>query len=511
MTNSQPGPAIEESGSAQLAGLLAHIRDTTSQVLGEAGATSQSAMLVRYVVDCFTQFARSYYQAFTVALRADPAVTGNPQLYAYQQHRAIERLCSDWDLLVPLLYATADSRVRVLEALFSAALPNPYWIDLMFQQWDARTDALPGKARVRNRAMLTGHRLHFITVPYFSRRFELVRFFYAPYVAISGVPIYDLESPWNWHVVWHEMAGHITQVMHTLHAVERLAGQISTGAAGDAWALWRRLYEHAPGATPAAGDEPWKNVKPIDFVAELLEDAYPALALGPTTLPTLQRVLAQHYRDAYQLEDLRHPPMQMRIDCVATSLLILGSSRDELAQFGMTDEQFQRCEQLAPSVRQIHEALLGNDRPAIVAQRAEKLSAAQIDPLKQHLLVGEAFAGTPSIPTLIAAARQAFEQQPAERAAIAERTMHIVGNTAQTLAAATAGQEPGKPLPLPDDQFFGDLVSGLSWQDLLRTTFQATDFATPFEHGHPHQEVNLRFTSNDGMPHTVVHNQFEHN
>lgn len=507
MIESESLAKIKASGQSQLAGLLDHVRNTTAQVLAEPELQNQSTALVRYVVDCFVHFAQAYFHAITAALDADAEV-GAQQLYAYQQHRAIERLCGNWEALVPLLYATSDPRVDLLETLVSAALPNPYWLELMLQEWDAHTEALPGKARVRNRSALTGNQLHFITVPYFSRRFELLRFFYAPYVAVSGVPIYDLRSPWDWHVVWHEMAGHLVQVMTSHRVIARLADKINTGSADDIWATWRTLYEHAPGA--ADDTHPWEQVNPADFVAELLEDAYCVISLGTTTLSTLTRVLPQHYESSYGLADLRHPSMQMRIDMAAALLLDLGNTSASLSELGVTPEQLERCTQLLPGIRMLHATLVGNEDQAMIVQRKEQLLNGQVEAVERHLLAGASVEGTPSIPTLIAAARLAFEAHPEEHTTIAERAMQLAGQAADTFALNASALKPAKPLPLPDQQFFTDLVAGQSWQQLLQTSFQTVDFATPFGHPHPHGEITLRFSSDDGTPHAITHNQFEH-
>jgi hypothetical protein len=127
--------------------------------------------------------------------------------------------------------------------------------------------------------------------------------------------------------------------------------------------------------------------------------------------------------------------------------------------------------------------------------------SARLDAKAQSSVQDEFFHGRPvgGVPTtaILAAARLAFEQDPAKGLDIARAAY-------ESLPAA---DEPYVALPAPGDDFFASLVARSSWKELLHQAFHAYDGATP--KGHDSHPVTLSWTAH-GESHSIRHTNADH-
>jgi hypothetical protein len=425
------------------------------------------AVAVRYVINCFSYFAYAFYDAFCAALPSEDDPT-DAQLHerAYRQHQAINRLCNEWKHLEPLIYAARDPHLGILQSLADAARPA--------QQGEPST----------------------IYIPIFGRRFGLGSFRFAPGVHVIGVPFYNLETPWDWQVLWHEIGGQIVRLIEQTvdsegkNEIEKeILPQLSA-----CWQIWRDRYirpadSAAPldrattvraSPVPLPGDEPVAGltVAPIKFeqidqagwIAELLEDAYCVMSLGPATLATLKRVLRQHYRDPGRLWDNRHPVPGLRLDMARVVAQEMGfqlQSRDvsiEHNDLKMT--------------------------AAILCQTIDKFGGAACDQalldtadeLASELAAGQQIERSQaSIKAIVIAASQAFDSHPEAATAIAQAATAALQGTIED-------SQDLEEKSVPAEKHFGSLFSDKTWSELLSEPYYEVDEAVYYGEHTPYQE-----------------------
>lgn len=478
-----------------LYGLFSHIEEMKKRYVD--GQTSQSASAGRYLADSFMSFARAYFDAFIKALDADTSVTQSRR--PYLMHKAIQRLSGDWEELARILAAIDGPYIAVLEALVQVARPSAQWASDHVAQEEKRK----GQSIVKKASEMPPQ---FITLPYFGRHFELISFKYAPDVFVTGVPLYNLESPWDWHVVWHEMAGHIVNLLEESKEIEKRI--IPNLEARNYWQVWRARYDLASGrdtrergsthtgATTAtvgrtgpdhAGDREaeretpptWDEIRKADWIAEILEDAYGILSLGPAMYRSLEHVLRQNYADDFELTDKRHPPLRLRLDMAGAILLTRLAEKDHrsiLTSLGFDDERIAACEELRPIAQVIVETLIGDGvHPSYIRNLFDPSEVEMAETLKQQLLENQELTPGATIPALINAAHLAFKQEP--RAAL-----HISKATKAAITAMSPIEAGLQSPAMPDNAVVQSLVDGKSWQELLDEPFSTSDNAAPLDH-----------------------------
>lgn len=474
---------VTTSGWMQLHSLVEHIRHMTMKLVGRE--SSQSAAAALYLVNCFVSFAYHYYDAFYKSLNADGEIKSDQHKRIHWQHQAIEKLCNDWEALNPLLYAVKDPSVRVLETLVRGAKPSEDWATRWVEEWAQTTTSYWDKTKqqvwedwAQEEWGDEKWELGVITVPYYGRHFELVRFDYAPHVSVTGVPIYNLATPWDWHVVWHEMAGQVVRQLEKIEGDEetnRIEQEILPALPEDTWETWRKKYYYG-----ISGDEDalaWDGIDKAGWIAELLEDGYGVLSLGSTMRSALQSVLRQHYEDDDALGDERHPPPRLRFDMAGAMLLEMNFGPEKLKELGLTDEEIKACKDLQPVAEILYRTLA-----EYVRQVFDPSRTSEIDKLKDELLA-RGNIDKASIPALIAAVRLAFEEQPQDAKRIADNARRVIRS--MSVASQTA-----KEITPPPDEYFKKLVEGKEWGELLSKSFQKTDLAV-HKDNHTKWEENL--------------------
>ncbi len=465
---------VKADGWMQLYSLVKHVVEKRKVISGD-GVLTRSVVHVCYLVDCFVLFAYHYFDAFVNALDDDSTLDDRAK--RYWQHRAIERLCDGWDHLRPLLFMVKDERVKIFEVLVDAAKP--------------------GKISQERR----------ITVPYYSRHFELVSFKYARGVTITGVPIYDLESPWNWHVIWHEMAGHIVhkleeegEILKAVRKVHRVRGDKAMGKTfpkqqNDPWENWRNFYADKKDEIvfPWEEDNPEKvDALQAEWIAELIEDGYSVLCLGLEMLSTLQRVLRQHYESDFALKDRRHPPPKLRFDLAGALLLTMGYDAADLDEYGL--DAIEGCHALEPIAAIVFNTLHESGKPSFVKRVFRKKK-----PTK-----GDTSTAIDFFHDLISSARRKFEENPERASEIADE---MIDNIPLLSLSGIEGLE------LPSADFFMDMVGAREWKDLLFAVFQKLDRVDLEDHqmmtNYDHGNTEIEFNTRHGR-HIVKHVEADH-
>jgi hypothetical protein len=483
--------AVVANSWMQMSGLIMHIQKMTNKLVGKRWNKGQSAVVVRYLVNCFVNFAYHYYDAFCKSLLDESESELDKRAYRY--HQAIEKLCNDWEALFPLLYAARmakDSYFRILQALVGSAEPSMHYWKQMWQQWEWNgvedSELTAWNAWKADQWGDQPWKQGTITIPHYGRHFELVNFRYAPGVFVVGVPLYNLESPWDWHVVWHEMGG---RVVHQLEKEERTE-QILKEIPKEAWDAWRDKYA-APqdgdndGEGASASDSPaeaelsWDNIQKPGWVAEFLEDAYSIISLGPVMVTTLRRVLRQHYEEDHTLQDDRHPPPCLRFDMAGAVLLEMGFQKEKLQELELDP---QNCSALGPVAEILYRTMTGDSESRYVRQAFNPDDAGAAEGLKDELLTKEAKDITDApTSTLIAAACLAFEKDPQAGPQIARTVREMI------VRSTPRDEITLDDIEIAPERQFVRLVEGKTWRQLLGESFHDEDPAIYYKHHHSGQ------------------------
>lgn len=442
------------NGWMQLQSLLTRIEDglTNSRLSGEYGTavTNLLQFFANYVFEFYREFCR----------RLDSANDLDPQQRAYWQHQAVERLCNEWETFTPLLSPLKDPYTKILPALIQAA-----------------------KAGVTLK--------HTRFIPYYGQHFELKTFDFAPDYSVVGMPIYNLNTPWDWHVIWHELAGQVVSSFSTTN------NQLPTLSEAT-WEKWKTRYFNAD----ANEEFDWEtHIDKPGWISELIEDAFSVLLLGPVMLQTLMDVLRQHYESDDAIRDSRHPTPQLRYDIAGAILLERGFNEEALIELSLNVDY---CNELRPVARQLISVLQqhqneNGEQLGYVNEAEFFTSALQIEAeeLGNALLKGSSL-DSPSIRVLIAGARLAARQAPNKANDIAVRVQNQIKNSYQEAGLAPLSQS-------GNVAFFQNLVQipvG-TFQDLLGKSFQSADLAIWSRVSHSRHNSWISFRSH-GMNHSIL-------
>jgi hypothetical protein len=210
----------------------------------------------------------------------------------------------------------------------------------------------------------------FVVLPHFGRHFELVSFNYEPSIFVLGVPVASIYCPWEWPLIWHEMAGlYVREHANASDGViEKLAGLIKQHVSNpELWKQWVAEYGDDLELLPKQDDR-LSDMVIQNWAQELTEDTAGLLCLGRVMFLSLDAALTSAYAQVEQPQeprgdglqpipadlDLRHPPAQLRLDFAASLLRQrdLNGAEDGAAPAGIRG--------LA--------ALAWNERDSIVAQ-----------------------------------------------------------------------------------------------------------------------------------------------
>jgi hypothetical protein len=501
----------------QLYSLITHINRVTEQVLPDTVRT-QSSETVLYLINSFKHFAFYFYERFSDLVVSEVEASKHP----YTLHRGVSRLCNYWESISPMLHAVRDPRVRVLETLVREAQPSK----LLQMRWSKRIeDYLNYKNRIQFKTAVTdwvketeNKAVGLITLPYYSRRFELVRFEYAPYVYLTGVPLYDLETPWTWQVVWHEMAGHVAdqlergdqngipQINQIVKEVETAIQALEDKLRPQSLAKWLETSLAGESTRFARADDS----EPPDFVisktgwmAEFLEDAYSVLSLGPTMLTTLRRVLHQHYENADSLGDERHPSLRLRLLMAAALLREMGYTQEDLAIADFGTDDWEECEKLQVVAKAIKRILAGEE--GYVPRLYERPRGDQAQKVRDALLGQSASRDDISVSALVTGAHLAFEKTPQQAVQITQKSWKVITGIAERMRS----DQQISTFTLPPEDYFKLLLVDKSWEELIGEEYQRADYVSPGNHTANQHPVWITFTAH-GVGHSLWHTTAQH-
>lgn len=543
------GDSDAAKGWMQFKGLLDHVRRLSEnlfaeQSTGTARFSSQSIEVIHYMLTCYIRYAWAYFNQACELINAIKDFKENPRKKIYWRHRVLKRLLDDWDAVSPLLLAAKDPRVKNIEALLLAAEPTLKWVAQTWEQSARQFDEMDyyaGRAKPDVEDVL-------VTLPYYGRHFELLRFDFAPFVSVMGVPLTDLDTPWGWQVIWHEMAGHIVHKLQEEAMLAAIVTRIDAVLATidplpeNTWQEWIKARHLPP--EPTAPDrqinceelfedeasrdlcreffetlgEEGMAVDREGWVAELLEDAYSTLSLGPEMLNTLKYVLRQHYQTDDQLNDDRHPTVRLRLLMTAALLREMEFNWDKIE---LDDNMRDAAEALRPVATVLRQELeIGGFvstpfDPALEGTAGELEQVLNSKDTRIHDFVNHT---TEVIPVLVSASRRALEANPNTAEQIIESTLALVSQLEP---------RPFQQLDPPEPPFFDELVKNMledvdeqndpfaALMEMLMKGFIFSDKASPEAHIHPigkdgkEQPVVLKFTAH-GDPHTIRHPLRQH-
>ncbi|MBE2224602.1 MAG: hypothetical protein IAF02_23890, partial [Anaerolineae bacterium] len=132
-------------------------------------------------------------------------------------------------------------------------------------------------------------------LPHYGRHFELVTFEYMPKIAVIGIPFNNLYSPWDWSMIWHEIAGLFVQTESAKNIIQDLLHPEILPY--DSWKNWLTTYDKETSKLPRDNQHetiPAPEIRQA-WLEEFLEDSIGVLCLGSTMADALERILDRHY------------------------------------------------------------------------------------------------------------------------------------------------------------------------------------------------------------------------
>ena len=299
----------------------------------------QIEQLLCKLVSKFIDTAQSYYKTGIDYVMGEKNAFGfkgvgflNEPKHIAEQREYVTSIGEEWSRLMSLV---ATARFFASESPDRALLCLQKVIELAKR--DLNLQVLESNLREQlKRQQIDGQllrdlNLQFAVLPHFGRHFELVKFKYAPGIFVIGIPVTSLYCPWDWPVIWHELAGVYIEAQRCLGfgVVHEVHQALSPDAAQNVWPQLWEVYGAQLAGLPGEDDQAISEPQPpADFVRhtwaeELVEDAVGVLCLGESMVASLEAILHWHYADSEIEEmvarelsgvpDTRHPPRALRI------------------------------------------------------------------------------------------------------------------------------------------------------------------------------------------------------
>lgn len=310
---------------SRLQSLFFHVRDVSGRVNGPLGQ----------LVNDYEGMAIRYIEATKAAFQAEGATE------TLKYHEMVDTLTAEWHTITELI-ATVELGRSYLGQF------EPYILQ-------ASEDI-----------GITDIRDHFLLIPTFGKYFALTSFKYSTtQLSMMKLPLSAITSPWEWGVIWHELAGLKVKKARGLlrehlesYAKQKgisltddqdeeetlfkdLFDRILNGSVIDGTLrsklqpfLKRRLGKSRSGGGPKRDRRIWS----LDWLEQLFEDACSVLAFGDDLIFVFEKILG---RESVKLKgDRRHPDLATRVT-VAKRLLALknntaGKPADQVER--LTDE-----------------------------------------------------------------------------------------------------------------------------------------------------------------------------
>jgi hypothetical protein len=452
------------------------------------------------LIDNFIKAAILYYQHGIKLLESNGKTND-----AYHRNQLIEHIGEEWSNLASLLSTAQtlpknDKTLIALNAVINCALED---------------------------IKLTSSRAVSV-LPHFGRHFELVTFHYAPQVSLLGIPVTSLYCPWEWTMVWHEVAGMMVQAGEAKGVVDAIVEKLKSFPE-QVWLAWQDCYTEIVNL-PKHEQVTFRPADRIlqNWAEEMIEDAVGVLCLGDTMATALKEILSQYYKEpvkrppreektnervtapaAEGLEagagqvaeshvDERHPPAGLRVEIASglSHLLTRSNTAASLAsasKIGQMPGAYQDAGD--PATSEIAQIIFNHNdslvRRKFEPENAEKVNAAVnlfIDTNEQGQPVPRAAKTGRPKPVFIAvpAAREAFNQlkKTTGEKGFKNQFLQVIQRRMTKSPVSQASPVIDGDLP---DEFKAELVKIDRFDKLLDFNFSRVDQGTAKERGsHSH-------------------------
>ena len=300
VTITNASPSLPLDVASRLEGLFLHIADIKQR------ATTPPAL--NDLINDFENVAHEYIVVFNQALDKGKLKTKDK----WQKiHEAVDKLINEWGTISSLV-ATHD-------------LGSSY-----LSQFD---DFLE---QAKKDLGLTDPKDRFVLFPTFGNYFAVTRFRYStkPFYMFR-LPISSLSAPWEWSVIWHELAGiKVNKISKQLQSqINKFVGPNNTNTSKpnekkeDRKALIDELFNRIINKKNI--DEDFQNKLrsiltrittfqetetkswSLDWLEQLYEDACSVLAFGDVFVFVLEKILSRN--PAKLSSDRKHPNLEIRL------------------------------------------------------------------------------------------------------------------------------------------------------------------------------------------------------
>jgi len=309
----------------RFAGLLDNVRLVQKSMTDNfPGVGSLKSLIAHYL-----NMAESLFPPF---LRALETVTDGVEKQR-AENKMIDKVALEWENIFQLI-ATAK--------LFGADLKTTTefsWLDLLTRT--AQKD-------------LNIADWDFLVIPRLTQQFALTQFKYAPKFSSLDIPITALNTPWEWSIIWHELAGrkikeikkqnkgafNISSVEELQKSQPKRASELVDQATARLQAgkeIGTRLFNQIRKAIKIPEKPNWSD----EWVEELFEDACSVLTFGPDFLPIFKSILGRNSGSA----DKRHPDPAIR-ERIASRLLTKQVSAGDDVQEKIEKDVLKRIQSL---------------------------------------------------------------------------------------------------------------------------------------------------------------------
>jgi len=293
-------------------GLLDNVRLVQNSI----SANFPGAGALKSLTEHYLNMATSLFPLFLHALNT---VVTDEEEKQRAEHKMIDKLAREWENIFQLL-ATAkllSSDLKTTDEFsWLDVLTKTAQKDLNISGWD------------------------FIVIPKLTQQFALTQFKYAPMLASLDIPITTLNAPWEWSIIWHELAGrkikeikkqkkgafNIPSIQAFQRSQPKKASELLDQATDKLQAgkeIGIRLLKQIRKAIKIPEKPNWSD----EWVEELFEDACSVLTFGVDFLPVFKSILGRNSASA----DKRHPDPVIR-ERIASRLLAKEVSADAEVQ-----------------------------------------------------------------------------------------------------------------------------------------------------------------------------------